>query len=274
MRGEDSPAGFAKALGNGSPPHARGRLPVGIPLRRRSRDHPRMRGEDRDDRTRVRLEGGSPPHARGRPKSSSACWTWTGITPACAGKTSSIAFLSSVNRDHPRMRGEDSVFAWRASWLMGSPPHARGRPGAVSSFFLEFGITPACAGKTARWSTARQMRRDHPRMRGEDATSALSRARSAGSPPHARGRRVREMSRSETVRITPACAGKTRSLICPCCPLSDHPRMRGEDSNRPWPRTPQRGSPPHARGRLGFHCTQTTSSVDHPRMRGEDFGVA
>ena len=71
---------------------------------------------------------------------------------------------------------------------------------------------------------------------------------------------------------------------------TDHPRMRGEDPRLAAVALIFFGSPPHARGRLGFHCTQTISSgitpacagktknlptpggllSDHPRMRGED----
>ena len=95
-------------------------------------------------------------------------------------------------------------------------------------------------------------------------------------------------------RITPACAGKTGCYLLQRSYHWDHPRMRGEDWCGGNSECSEEGSPPHARGRLGFHCTQTTSSgitpacarktplprnrcqprKDHPRMRGEDKGGA
>ena len=69
-----------------------------------------MRGED---------AGGNAPSVLG---------LW--ITPACAGKTFCLSYMS--------------VF------LLGSPPHARGRPRPVVHSRSADGITPACAGKTTR----------------------------------------------------------------------------------------------------------------------------
>ena len=91
---------------------------------------------------------------------------------------------------------------------------------------------------------------DHPRMRGEDLPCPGVRISSTGSPPHARGRRVRRYLFASVFGITPACAGKTfesvdspehPAIITPACAgktlgddspvekIGDHPRMRGED---------------------------------------------
>ena len=67
MRGEDHHEDRDGCTGSGSPPHARGRLPLLFGTSFSTRDHPRMRGED--------LTG----HVRRREP--------VGITPACAGKT-------------------------------------------------------------------------------------------------------------------------------------------------------------------------------------------
>ena len=86
-------------------------------------------------------------------------------------------------------------------------------------------------------------------MRGEDVSNDSSAARSAGSPPHARGRlivvRIRRMGR----RITPACAGKTSYCHHETLLNEDHPRMRGEDDSPSAFWLDADGSPPHARGR-------------------------
>ena len=50
---------------------------------------------------------------------------------------------------------------------------------------------------------------DHPRMRGEDAARLTAACSATGSPPHARGRHKVGNVKTQTKRITPACAGKT-----------------------------------------------------------------
>ena len=209
MRGEDRPESRGSAFEQGSPPHARGRLPNGNPskesfritpacagktrLRTVSsaglRDHPRMRGEDvaavREEVQKAR------------------------ITPACAGKTPTTLWRIVHVSDHPRMRGEDWWGAKQWHFLLGSPPHARGRLASDSSIENCTRITPACAGKTLSAGRVRLGHWDHPRMRGEDFLPMLTTAAKGGSPPHARGRRVFEVAGLLAARITPACAGKT-----------------------------------------------------------------
>ena len=196
--------------------------------------------------------------------------TPTRITPACAGKTPIMLLSMCAWPDHPRMRGEDAVQFDISRIHCGSPPHARGRRGCLPSFPTPPRITPACAGKTARWSTARQMRRDHPRMRGEDATSALSRARSAGSPPHARGRLAVSSARAVPCRITPACAGKTPTGRGHGRLSGDHPRMRGEDLDSIARRLLHQWITPACAGKTLVWLKNGLWRKDHPRMRGED----
>ena len=147
MRGEDPARRRIRVPGVGSPPHARGRLAglrghdrkVGITPAcagktikfvvflfrfgitpacagktaprecggERRWDHPRMRGEDTPWLPPSRYQFGSPPHARGRRQSNILAWRWSGITPACAGKTTPAGGFVSPGWDHPRMRGED-----------------------------------------------------------------------------------------------------------------------------------------------------------------------
>ena len=86
-------------------------------------------------------------------------------------------------------------------------------------------------------------------MRGEDKASVADAKIADGSPPHARGRLLNEVKNHWIYRITPACAGKTFSILETGREERDHPRMRGEDlSQHPLCRGSE-GSPPHARGR-------------------------
>ena len=88
------------------------------------------------------------------------------------------------------MRGEDNRLILADLDVVGSPPHARGRPSNEEAFGAGIGITPACAGKTRTRFWISGLCRDHPRMRGEDISDNPSRIMIAGSPPHARGRQL------------------------------------------------------------------------------------
>ena len=147
------------------------------------------------------------------------------------------------------MRGEDLL--WHFSLLLshGSPPHARGRPTMALFLAIKPRITPACAGKTMAITAAKKTTEDHPRMRGEDRSLRGLLETPRGSPPHARGRPGMISATINTMRITPACAGKTGSQRPGRRAFRDHPRMRGEDVERPLAAPNADGSPPHARGR-------------------------
>ena len=171
MRGEDLEQGKKTRLSDGSPPHARGRHRLNIGdgavlritpacagktqvqqgSRREGSDHPRMRGEDRGSRRRRFGGRGSPPHARGRQVDGFEKRIRDGITPACAGKTAQSRFDVFQRQDHPRMRGEDADPKYPFPVILGSPPHARGRLVSTSANDTDFGITPACAGKTSHF---------------------------------------------------------------------------------------------------------------------------
>ena len=188
------------------------------------------------------------------------------------------------------MRGEDmQPIVFRVS-LHGSPPHARGRRRAPNTTSLRGRITPACAGKTTRIPDMVAIAQDHPRMRGEDRGRLWNEAMTVGSPPHARGRPVKDHGIRLSGGITPACAGKTGQRPRHTSVWRDHPRMRGEDRSKTTAYVCLAGSPPHARGRQtqGIHKPPRTGITpacagktpvsrprwrrrrDHPRMRGED----
>ena len=65
-----------------------------------------MRGEKLSSAYAFSAVSGSPPHARGKACLYQHALRRLGITPACAGKSSSALPFSIARRDHPRMRGE------------------------------------------------------------------------------------------------------------------------------------------------------------------------
>ena len=90
-------------------------------------DHPRTCGENHDGREITINNFGSPPHMRGkRPYA----WHFIPphrITPAHAGKTSSLDMRQHISADHPRTCGENNFGKNMAAFTAGSPPHMRGK---------------------------------------------------------------------------------------------------------------------------------------------------
>ena len=165
----------------------------------------------------------------------------------------------------------------------------RGKVNEKPVHFLFQGITPACAGKSVASTWGNALTRDHPRVCGEKLIQTAAGLAAWGSPPRVRGKESKPAKRWESVRITPACAGKRRRTGCGQCRAGDHPRVCGEKmamhpSARKLP-----GSPPRVRGKArslrkkplqgritpacaGKRCIAhrpAPSLQDHPRVCGE-----
>ena len=73
------------------------------------KDHPRLRGEQLVKKLKIKPLAGSPPLARGTVHIFLFRLLQMGITPACAGN-SFISFKSrKFTKDHPRLRGEQTL---------------------------------------------------------------------------------------------------------------------------------------------------------------------
>ena len=153
----------------------------------------------------------------------------TRITPACAGKTLGIGRELYTAPDHPRVCGENSAATIEVVVKHGSPPRVRGKHFAVLCDHFEQRITPACAGKTRRTSTRFSGAPDHPRVCGENFDMIVVDELSSGSPPRVRGKRHLRAALAASMRITPACAGKTRRGKLRHRFIADHPRVCGEN---------------------------------------------
>src|SRR5690606_16005120 len=110
-----------------------------------------------------------------------------------------------------------------------------------------------------------------------------------GSPPHTRGALVHLLQLHGHLRITPAYAGSTPTDDSRRRQRTDHPRIRGEHTDRRFPPESPHGSPPHTRGAhrptipAGDNARITPAYAgstppgpwrcqrgsDHPRVRGE-----
>ena len=152
----------------GSSPHTRGARRLGAPLRGPQRiipayagstapfgspsnpdpDHPRIRGEHPIAAKPDNLVMGSSPHTRGAPSSLHTFVPHSGIIPAYAGSTGSLANSAGSSWDHPRIRGEHQRPQVLYEALCGSSPHTRGAQGLAGAGPVERRIIPAYAGST------------------------------------------------------------------------------------------------------------------------------
>lgn len=88
---------------------------------------PRICGEKQRRAMGSSSERGTPPRARGKVGDHAVHLNQDGITPACAGKRITNICLVSLEREHPRMRGEKETREHKKLETGGSPPHARGK---------------------------------------------------------------------------------------------------------------------------------------------------
>mgnify|MGYP006973066104 CR=1 FL=1 len=175
---------------------------------------------------------GSPPHVRGKVYYPSESNPEKRITPACAGKRERKAASLPVNSDHPRMCGEKAEAVKAAPWVLGSPPHVRGKVPLAGAALSMGWITPACAGKSVHRSGLHRTEGDHPRMCGEKRVCRVRGRQLPGSPPHVRGKDFCFCLSFSFCRITPACAGKSTPSMMVCSRFWDHPRMCGEKTKK------------------------------------------
>ena len=171
-----------------------------------------MRGEQRNSIFDGAFDKGSPPLARGTDIPIEWMVASIGITPACAGNRRNAVRAIIVAWDHPRLRGEQYRSFDTLMVILGSPPLARGTGTARIQRQGVDRITPACAGNRAGLSSAYHLRQDHPRLRGEQYHGTYIHNAPQGSPPLARGTGFHRFGVLRAYRITPACAGNSRSL--------------------------------------------------------------
>ena len=193
-------------------------------------DHPRRCGENLTQPSRTAEPPGSPPQVRGKLFIVPVFLLGAGITPAGAGKTQGRNVIASINRDHPRRCGENTLSREKAQECQGSPPQVRGKLTIGFVFVWWGGITPAGAGKTKTAEVGNRRHWDHPRRCGENTTTHTPVQCSVGSPPQVRGKQINSIAVRRNIRITPAGAGKTRYQSTESGCIKDHPRRCGENT--------------------------------------------
>ena len=134
--------------------------------------------------------------------------------------------------------------------MAGSPPHTRERHSIKLHSHFDDRITPAYAGKTLNQLVVIIAIRDHPRIRGKDATFFAS--------------------FSVSIRITPAYAGKTMVMWLKSLCHEDHPRIRGKDMISMTAKPISIRITPAYAGKTRIDMNGGQSEQDHPRIRGKD----
>ena len=201
-----------------------------------------------------------------------------------------VPLVETIQRAHPRSRGENRVSPSSTTAMSGSSPLTRGKHRLVGADLPPGRLIPAHAGKTRRPGRTRWRRPAHPRSRGENAWLNSWAVISPGSSPLTRGKRAARSSRSGRWGLIPAHAGKTPRTRRGCSATWAHPRSRGENAVFLMPDVYTVGSSPLTRGKLDkvrghqghgglipAHAGKTriatsvwSLSTAHPRSRGEN----
>ena len=153
-----------------------------------SGDHPRLCGEKAVFCNDIKCCMGSPPPMRGKVRRTNKPTHIHRITPAYAGKRTSLIYAGEQVKDHPRLCGEKRPVRLIFHSIAGSPPPMRGKEIENVSAPLFAGITPAYAGKSDKNKIRHIFHRDHPRLCGEKCFASLFIVSSSGSPPPMRGK--------------------------------------------------------------------------------------
>ena len=134
-------------------------------------DHPRSRGEYRSPLFPTCHPRGSSPLSRGILLPRLRHEFNQGIIPALAGNTVTSRRKCFSRQDHPRSRGEYRVDLHTTTHSGGSSPLSRGIRNNLPRGTAAYWIIPALAGNTTYRSHNRTTGTDHPRSRGEYASS-------------------------------------------------------------------------------------------------------
>ena len=189
------------------------------------------------------------------------------------------------------MCGEQDAGGKKGARLSGSPPRVRGTAPRPPQPYTWPWITPACAGNRRARRPNRPCSKDHPRVCGEQRLEDTERGCDGGSPPRVRGTGLDLYSPVDVMRITPACAGNSKTCISlrissrdhPCVcgeqPVSaymhhhqDHPRVCGEQQEKASAPASARGSPPRVRGTVDHDAAQVHGVRITPACAGNRRG--
>ena len=225
--------------------------------------HPRVCGENPFPSRRAPHVAGSSPRVRGKHAVRDYKYKTVRLIPACAGKTPEATMLKRSQQAHPRVCGENMTISLRASIHRGSSPRVRGKPSQRPRASAPGRLIPACAGKTRRRCMARRPLAAHPRVCGENPRRGPAAPTTPGSSPRVRGKLPLDADKRHSLRLIPACAGKTRTAPSGRASPTAHPRVCGENEAMGRPSLSRPGSSPRVRGKRfrGVPCETATGLI-------------
>ena len=166
------------------------------------------------------------------------------------------------------MCGEQVSLCTRYPHRLGSPPRVRGTEFGAKYALNPLRITPACAGNSVLADMEKHVAMDHPRVCGEQWSSAAALRCLLGSPPRVRGTVGESKEKLAQNRITPACAGNRLRYRCMSGMVGDHPRVCGEQRSPAHAPGQPPGSPPRVRGTGAKEVTMTDLKRITPACAG------
>ena len=233
-------------------PACAGKTPSAAKRALMSAAHPRVCGENWSTASRRSTASGSSPRVRGKRVRAVADGGGARLIPACAGKTSDAEGWRTCSAAHPRVCGENGPPGVRTSRVPGSSPRVRGKRGARRGGGVRVGLIPACAGKTPPPGVPASPRAAHPRVCGENRVQSTPVTSPRGSSPRVRGNLSFTWKSPASMRLIPACAGKTGRFSACAAITTAHPRVCGENSDAPGHPFQLEGSSPRVRGKPRF----------------------
>ena len=211
--------------------------------------HPRAGGENPKTRSETLPDPGSSPRGRGKPRVRRSRRRANGLIPARAGKTAFRTPANHCNSAHPRAGGENVADHWAGVISRGSSPRGRGKLALWFFNVICARLIPARAGKTCYCHNCESSFQAHPRAGGENDCSESHFALWFGSSPRGRGKRAGLELDLRAIRLIPARAGKTWSMLVPPFLSWAHPRAGGENGTPASASRSRSGSSPRGRGK-------------------------
>ena len=176
----------------------------------------------------------------------------------------------TLQRAHPRSRGENLVADGVHFCVPGSSPLTRGKRARWRLGLLFVRLIPAHAGKTSPGQGRPRRSAAHPRSRGENEIARAEDVNANGSSPLTRGKHVAFVVHKLANRLIPAHAGKTKSvLVTGIARAGSSPLTRGKHHHAARGDQQDRLIPAHA-GKTAQDGLRRQSQPAHPRSRGEN----
>ena len=201
------------AAADGLIPAWAGKTKSRSPMHRWAQAHPRVGGENYGKDINGDSTLGSSPRGRGKHMRGSGLHGRLRLIPAWAGKTRVASLRAWLCRAHPRVGGENAELGFTKVGGSGSSPRGRGKHSLASALGVSVGLIPAWAGKTRTVRTAEVRSSAHPRVGGENASSAIVWKKLSGSSPRGRGKPFTTWVSGTASVAHPRVGGENRRLF-------------------------------------------------------------